>query len=203
MTARVGLPPPLLEGRVVVIARRLHPDRLQQVAETLLRQKIGVIEVTMDTDDAPSQIAGLEGSGLLVGAGTVRTIAEAERAIAAGASFIVLPHTDPSIVAWAVSHQVPIVPGALTPTEVNAAWDLGASAVKLFPAHVAGPAGLRTMRGPFPDIPLIPTGGVTGDNAAEFLAAGAVAVGIGSWLTGAAALMDERAERLAALATGR
>ncbi|MBT8216403.1 MAG: bifunctional 4-hydroxy-2-oxoglutarate aldolase/2-dehydro-3-deoxy-phosphogluconate aldolase [Acidimicrobiia bacterium] len=203
MTARIELPRAILDSRVIVIARRLAPDRLERVAEVLTRNRIGVIEVTMDADDAPDLIAGLGGSGLLVGAGTVRSMADAERAVAAGASFLVLPHTDASIVGWAVWRQVPVVPGALTPTEVVAAWDLGVSAVKLFPAHIPGPAGIRALRGPFPDIPLIPTGGVTGDNAADFLAAGAVAVGIGSWLTGATEPLEERAARLASLATSR
>ena len=95
-----------------------------------------------------------------------------------------MPHTDPELVAWAAARGMPSFPGAFSPTEILAAWRAGAAAVKLFPASVAGPAFVREFRGPFPDIPLIPTGGVTAVTAPEFIRAGAIAVGMGSWLIG-------------------
>ena len=95
-----------------------------------------------------------------------------------------MPITDVKLVAWAAGRGVPAFPGAMTPTEALAGWSAGAAAIKLFPASVTGPALIRELHGPFPEIPVIPTGGVTVDTAAALIMAGAVAVGIGSWLTG-------------------
>ena len=94
------------------------------------------------------------------------------------------PHVDLELIDWAVERGIPFLPGAFTPTEILAAWRAGASAVKLFPASVASPDFVREFRGPFPHIPLLPTGGVTADAAPDFIRAGAVAVGLGSWLIG-------------------
>jgi 2-dehydro-3-deoxyphosphogluconate aldolase/(4S)-4-hydroxy-2-oxoglutarate aldolase len=161
---------------------------------------VGVLEVTLDSDGALAAIERLRVAPLLVGAGTVRSLAEAEAAVAAGAAFLVSPHTDPAIVDWAAQRGVPAMPGAFTPTEVAGAWDAGAAAVKLFPASVGGPALVRELRGPFADVPFVPSGGVTADNAPAFLAAGALAVGLGSWLTGPddLAVVEERARLLTA-----
>jgi 2-dehydro-3-deoxyphosphogluconate aldolase/(4S)-4-hydroxy-2-oxoglutarate aldolase len=143
--------------------------------------------------------SGLTGrDGLLLGAGTVLSVDAAERAVEAGAGFLVAPHTDPTIVEWAAARGIPTFPGALTPTEILAAWRAGAAAVKLFPASAVGPAFVREVRGPFRDIPLVPTGGVTAETAPSFIAAGAVAVGLGSWLTGSGdpATVAERAREV-------
>ena len=122
--------------------------------------------------------------GGLVGAGTVLTVEAAEQAVAAGASFIVMPHVDEALVQWCERRAIPCFPGALTPTEVHVAWRAGASAVKLFPASTVGPGYLSLLRGPFPGIPLVPTGGVTAETAPAWIDAGAVAVGMGAWLIG-------------------
>jgi 2-dehydro-3-deoxyphosphogluconate aldolase/(4S)-4-hydroxy-2-oxoglutarate aldolase len=137
---------------------------------------------------------------LLVGAGTVLDVEGASAAVDAGATFLVMPVTDVEVIRWAAEREVPVFPGALSPTEVLAAWRAGASAIKLFPASVGGPALLRELRGPFPDIPLMPTGGVTADNARALIDAGAVAVGVGSWLAGAPddATLRARADALMA-----
>ena len=158
------------------------------VADTLRTSGIRVVEVTMDSPEAERSIDLVAQTGAVVGAGTVISVAEAEAAVAAGASFVVAPHTDLSVVQWAVERGVPVVPGALTPTEVMTAWNAGATAVKVFPASVGGPAYLNAIGGPLEGVPLIPTGGITADNAAAFLVAGAVAVGLGGWLTGHASL---------------
>jgi 2-dehydro-3-deoxyphosphogluconate aldolase/(4S)-4-hydroxy-2-oxoglutarate aldolase len=134
--------------------------------------------------------------GLAIGAGTVLSIEAAQLAIDAGATFLVMPHTDPDLVRWAAERGIPSLPGAFTPTEVLAAWRAGAAAVKLFPASVAGPAFVREYRGPFPDIPLVPSGGVTVQSAGDFIRAGAVAVGVGSWLIGDATPAGVRARGL-------
>jgi 2-dehydro-3-deoxyphosphogluconate aldolase/(4S)-4-hydroxy-2-oxoglutarate aldolase len=122
--------------------------------------------------------------GGLVGAGTVLSVDAAQQAVEQGAAFIVMPHVDQAIVDWCVERGVPCVPGALTPTEVLAAWHAGASAVKIFPASSVGPGHVSQLRGPFPHIPLLPTGGISADDAGAWIAAGAVGVGMGGWLMG-------------------
>ena len=119
------------------------------------------------------------GERLAIGAGTVLSVAAAQRAVDAGATFLVMPHTDPEIVAWAAERGVPAFPGAATPTEVLAGWRAGAAAIKVFPASSLGPSFVRELRGPLPDVPLVPTGGVSAENAGAFIAAGALAVGPG------------------------
>src|SRR5205085_3252039 len=119
-----------------------------------------------------------------VGAGTVRTVDDVEAAVDAGAVYLVSPHTDPALCARAGQLGAAYLPGAFTPTEIVAAWSAGAAAVKLFPARLGGPRYLRDIREPLPDIPIVPTGGVSAENAAEWFAAGAVAVGAGGSLIG-------------------
>ena len=196
---RAALPSQVVDQRVIAIARKVPLDRLRDVAAILADHGIPIIEVTLDGDDALPAIELLAGNGaLVVGAGTVRSVADVDRAAAAGASFIVSPHTDERIIERALRESLPVVPGALTPTEVVAAWDLGASAVKMFPASTGGPAHVRAIGGPLGDIPLVATGGVDAGNAAAFLDAGAVAVGVGGWLTGSSdlGLVAERARAL-------
>ncbi len=114
-----------------------------------------------------------------------------------------MPHTDPELITWATSRGVPTFPGAATPTEVLTAWRAGAAAVKIFPASAVGPAFIREIAGPFPEIPLVPTGGVSAETAGTYIAAGAVAVGLGSWLVGDAAPdgVGERARQVVAAVT--
>jgi 2-dehydro-3-deoxyphosphogluconate aldolase/(4S)-4-hydroxy-2-oxoglutarate aldolase len=132
------------------------------------------------------------------------SVHQAAKAAEAGAAFIVSPHTDDLVVNWAVENALPVMAGAVTPTEIARAWDLGCSAVKLFPASVGGPPLLRTLRGPFSQVDFVPTGGVGADNIADYLDAGAVAVGVGSWLTGSPerAVIEERAALLTSLTAG-
>ena len=190
MTARPALPAGVVEGGVVAIARRLDPTRVTAVADGLLGGGVRAFEVTLNEpvaaalDSIAIVARHAAGTELRIGAGTVLSIEAASRAVDAGATFLVMPHTDPALVAWAAARGIPAFPGAFTPTEIVAAWHAGAAAVKLFPASVAGPTFLREFRGPFPDIPLVPTGGVTVETAPAFIRAGAVAVGIGSWLIG-------------------
>lgn len=206
MTDRPAIPSGVRAGGVVAIGRRLDARLLPTIADGLLRGGVQAFELTLNEPEAEA-LAAIETlarhaarTDLAIGAGTVLTTAAAERAVAAGAAFLVMPHTDPELIAWAAERGIPAFPGALTPTEILAAWRAGAAAVKLFPASVAGPQLIRELRGPFPDIPLIPTGGVTVETAPAFITVGAVAVGIGSWLTGDAdpAGIAERAARLVA-----
>jgi 2-dehydro-3-deoxyphosphogluconate aldolase / (4S)-4-hydroxy-2-oxoglutarate aldolase len=186
--SRPSLPEAIAGPRVVAIARGLDPAGLEPIASGLLAGGIRAFEVTLNSQGALESIERLarrfEPHGLLVGAGTVMDIGAAESAVGAGARFLVSPHTDPALVRWAADHGVPMVPGAFTPTEIVAAWRAGAAAVKLFPASVAGAGFVREARGPLRGIPLVPSGGITIENAPAFIVAGAVAVGVGNWLTG-------------------
>ena len=198
--SRVPLPERLLAERVVAVARGHDPDAAQRVAAAIQAGGLGVLEVTMDSPGALESISSLSRGELVVGAGTVRTVRDANAAISSGAQFVVSPHLDQRIVAAAVEARVPVIPGAFTPSEIATAWEMGATAVKLFPASLGGPPLIRALRGPLGDIPLLPTGGVTLKNAPEYLAMGAVAVGVGGWLTGDSdyELMRARAGQIAA-----
>jgi 2-dehydro-3-deoxyphosphogluconate aldolase/(4S)-4-hydroxy-2-oxoglutarate aldolase len=180
---RASLPDPIVESRVIAVLRGLFPEQVEAVTATLRESGISVIEVTMDSPEAERSIRQVADTDAVVGAGTVISVAEAEAAVTAGASFVVAPHTDLAVVQWATERGVPIVPGAFTPTEVMTAWNAGAAAVKVFPASVGGPDYLKALAGPLGGVPLIPTGGITAEIAPGFLAAGAVAVGLGGWLT--------------------
>jgi 2-dehydro-3-deoxyphosphogluconate aldolase / (4S)-4-hydroxy-2-oxoglutarate aldolase len=188
--ARPAIPAGLVDCGVVAIARHLRADTVGGVADGLLAGGVRAFELTLNAPEADAlevleaAVRHAEGSGLGVGAGTVLSIEAAERAVSAGARFLVMPHTDPAIVEWAAERGIPAIPGAFTPTEVLAAWRAGAAAVKLFPASVAGPAFIREIHGPFPEIPILPTGGLTVETAPDFIRAGALAVGLGSWLVG-------------------
>jgi 2-dehydro-3-deoxyphosphogluconate aldolase/(4S)-4-hydroxy-2-oxoglutarate aldolase len=197
---------------VVAIARHLDPVRAIAVADALAAGGVRAFELTLNEPEAEAlraiEAVARERSakGLEIGAGTVLSIDAARRAIDAGATFLVMPHLDVELVAWAAERDIPALPGCATPTEALAAWRAGAAAVKLFPASVAGPGFIRELHGPFPDIPVVPTGGVTLDNAPAFISAGAVAVGLGGWLIGNAEPtgVGERARKIvAAVAAAR
>ena len=185
---RPPIPDGLVTSGVVAIARRLTADNAPRVADALADGGVLAFEITLNepVDAALRAITSVasRAPGLSIGAGTVLSIDAAKLAIDAGATFLVMPHTDPELVAWAAARGIPTLPGASTPTEILAAWRAGAAAVKVFPASVVGPALVRECRGPFPYIPLVPSGGVTAETAAAFIAAGAVAVGVGGWLIG-------------------
>lgn len=207
MTERVNVPRVLEETRVVAILRRTPARLAVEIAEALLQGGIGAIEVTLNTSGALEMLEEMRhalGDRVVLGAGTVLDVPAAEAAVAAGAQFIVSPHTDLELVREMGARGVACIPGALTPTEVLSAWRAGASVVKLFPAGPLGGGYLKDLRGPLTDIPLLPTGGVTLDNAAAFIAAGAWGLGLGSDLVApglvAEGRFDELARRAAAFA---
>jgi len=176
----------LTRERLLVIIRGTDPEAAIRAALTLLGSGIRFLEVSLVTTDALrviAEVARLAPDGCVIGAGTVLTRDHVARAAEAGAQFMVTPALTESV-AESAAGGIPVLAGALTPTEVLRAMDLGATAVKLFPSSVGGPAYLRALRDPLPDIPFVPVGGVDADRAADFLAAGAVAVGIGSPLVG-------------------
>lgn len=195
---------------VVAILRSSSADRFPEVADTLRQGGIRAIEFTLTT---PGVLAALREytqdlpDGLTLGAGTVTTPREAEAAVAAGAEYLITPATQPEVIAEARRLGVPVLPGALTPTEILTAWHAGASMVKLFPAAVGGPEYLRAVRAPLPGVPLVPTGGIDLDDAPGYLRAGATALGMGSPLVGDAcesgdlSALADRTARLVDLVT--
>jgi 2-dehydro-3-deoxyphosphogluconate aldolase / (4S)-4-hydroxy-2-oxoglutarate aldolase len=210
--ARPAIPAGITSGGVVAIGRRVAPTVVEAVAEALARGGVGAFELTLNEpeDEALRAIETVarigSGFGIEIGAGTVLSIEAAGRAVDAGATFLVMPHLDPELVRWASERGIPALPGCATPTEILTAWNAGAAAMKVFPASSLGPSFIRECRGPFPDLPLLPTGGITLDNAPIFITAGAIGVGMGSWLIGDAdpAGVSERAGRVvAAVASAR
>jgi len=198
----------IMAAKVVAVIRMKDAARLAEVAAALQRGGVGVLEVTMTVPGAVEiirEMARTKAPGTLIGAGTVLDAGTATDVIAAGADFVVSPVTDRETVQACRDAGVLVAPGAFTPTEIVAAWRAGADIVKVFPATSLGPQFFRDLRGPLPHIRLMPTGGVTLENAAEFLAAGAAAVGIGTALVDAKAVeagdweaLEARARRLMA-----
>ena len=174
------------------------------VVEALLQGGLRVAEITMTVPnaiDAIEAVAKRFPREVLVGAGTVTDAETARRAVDAGAEFIVTPCLIPAVIDAAHGADVAVLPGALTPSEVFEAFRLGGDMVKVFPVQsVGGAAYLRALRGPFPDIPLVPTGGVTVENMAEMFSAGAAAVGVGTELVSKDALARREYTAIAALA---
>jgi 2-dehydro-3-deoxyphosphogluconate aldolase/(4S)-4-hydroxy-2-oxoglutarate aldolase len=213
LAARPAIPPGLASAGVVAIGRHVPAAAVPAVAEALVGGGIRAFELTLNEPEAADALRAIEaaariapGLGLEIGAGTVLSIEAANRASDAGATFLVMPHLDAGLVAWAAGRGIPTLPGCATPTEVLAAWRAGAAAVKLFPASSAGPGFVRELRGPFPDIPLVPTGGVTLETAPAFIGAGALAVGMGGWLLGdgsPAGIQERAAAVVAAVAAAR
>ncbi|MBI4899035.1 MAG: bifunctional 4-hydroxy-2-oxoglutarate aldolase/2-dehydro-3-deoxy-phosphogluconate aldolase [Actinobacteria bacterium] len=185
----VSLVEALARYRVMGIVRGSSAEAAEAAALALFEEGIGLVEVSLTTPGAVRVIERLAlaaPEGCLVGAGTVVTYAEAEAVAEAGAQFAVSPGITTGI-KRAIALGLPTAPGVFTSTEVYAALDLGAEAVKLFPASTGGPAYLSALRQPMPDVAFVPVGGVGLDEARAYLAAGAVAVGVGSPLVGDAA----------------
>jgi 2-dehydro-3-deoxyphosphogluconate aldolase/(4S)-4-hydroxy-2-oxoglutarate aldolase len=203
------LPTRTVSSKLVVVARASAASDYAPVLAALAEAGVQSVELTLTTPGTFDAFAELRGSfdGDL-GIGTVTNLDQLERAIAVGADYVVTPITSTALVEHAVAAGMPIVPGGLTPTELFASWSAGASAVKVFPAGQVGPGYLKDLRGPFPDIAVVPSGGVDADSAAAWLAAGAVAVSVGGPLLGDAfrggdlGALRARAERFVAVCAG-
>jgi len=173
----------ICDAGVIAIMRRTDSSLAVETGRALLEGGVEVVEVTLNTTGAEDMLRALAaelGDRMLIGAGTVMTADEVRRAVDAGARFVVSPHTDEGVIKAAREAGLPSLPGAFTPTEIVHAWRLGASLVKVFPVGPVGPRYLRDVLAPLTHIPLVPTGGVTLENAAEFVKAGARALGLGS-----------------------
>ena len=169
---------------VVAILRRPRVD-IGVSVRALFQAGLRFVEITIDS---PEAIPFLESASKnfkdgVFGAGTVTVPELAEKAIRAGARFLVTPNFNPEVVRIARSHQIPIFSGAMTPTEIFSAYQAGSEVIKVFPAATLGSAYFKELSGPFPEIPLMATGGITVDNAPDFFAAGATALGVGGSLT--------------------
>ncbi|WP_433734679.1 bifunctional 4-hydroxy-2-oxoglutarate aldolase/2-dehydro-3-deoxy-phosphogluconate aldolase [Nocardia sp. CA-129566] len=167
--------------RVLSVVRAPTIPDPAALADALARSGIRTVELTFTTPDVLDYLrVAAAVDGAVVGVGTVLHAEQAKAAIDNGARFLVTPGVRAEVATVAAERDIPVVMGAFTPTEVLAALDLGAAAVKIFPARALGPGYLKDLRGPFPDVALIPSGGVNAGNAAEFLANGAVAVTAGT-----------------------
>jgi 2-dehydro-3-deoxyphosphogluconate aldolase / (4S)-4-hydroxy-2-oxoglutarate aldolase len=187
MISRAPLSDRLTSTRVIAVLRALHASALAPVCDVLVEEGILGLELTLTTPGLLESVAGLveRYAGTAdVGVGTVLDTDQARRAIDAGARFLVTPTMNVQVVDVAVGQKVPVIPGGLTPTELAAGWAAGATAVKIFPAQTVGAGYLKHLRGPFPDLQVVPSGGVDLDAAREWLTAGAVAVSIGGPLLG-------------------
>jgi 2-dehydro-3-deoxyphosphogluconate aldolase/(4S)-4-hydroxy-2-oxoglutarate aldolase len=181
---RISLQSIVGEAPIIAIVRRPKVDPVRCI-EHLFQNGIRLIEITMDT---PAAVEVLESqrsrvpANALLGAGTVTDMARAEAALAAGASFIVTPNIDLDVIGTVRAHGIPVMPGALSPTEIWTAMKAGADFVKVFPASAVGPGYFRELRGPFEKIPFMASGGVNLENAAEFIKFGVDALGLGGAL---------------------
>lgn len=175
----------LQHSGAIAVIRAAKIDRGHKMAKAVASGGMNLIEITWNSD-RPADLIGQLRAELptcTIGTGTLLNLDQMEQAIAAGAQFLFTPHVDPVMIQAAVSQGIPIIPGALSPTEIVTAWTAGASCVKVFPVGAVGGATyIKSLQGPLGQIPLIPTGGVTLENAKEFISAGAVAVGLSGQL---------------------
>jgi 2-dehydro-3-deoxyphosphogluconate aldolase / (4S)-4-hydroxy-2-oxoglutarate aldolase len=189
-------------GAVAVI-RLKDPDTLRAVVEALAAGGVRALEVTMTVPRAVELIRELAPSmpeGFLLGAGTVTDVATARAVIDAGAAFVVGPIFRPDVIAACHERDIAAIPGCFSPTEIFAAHEAGADIIKIFPATSLGPQFIKDVRAPLPQVKLMPTGGVTLDNAGDWIRAGACAIGVGSALVDAKAIERGRFDAIAASA---
>jgi 2-dehydro-3-deoxyphosphogluconate aldolase/(4S)-4-hydroxy-2-oxoglutarate aldolase len=187
----------ITQGGIVAIIRLPSADDLLPAAEAIRDGGVTAVEFTLTTPGALQALARARlrlGREIRLGVVTVLAAEAARDSIRAGAEFLTAPNLNPEVVRAGREAGVPVIPGAFTPTEIVQAWDLGASLVKVFPAGPAGPRYIKDLRGPLPHIPLVPTGGVSLENAGAFILAGAAALGVGGELV-STDLLERRAFR--------
>ncbi|MEV8084967.1 bifunctional 4-hydroxy-2-oxoglutarate aldolase/2-dehydro-3-deoxy-phosphogluconate aldolase [Pseudarthrobacter oxydans] len=183
--ARIQRPAPsgtLLKTPVIAVLRASHAREFRPVIDALVQGGISTIELTLSTEgvfDALPDLVREFGSEADIGVGTITSRNQANRALVGGAAFLVTPTMNIEVVKTCAARGIPVYPGGLTPTELFEGWNAGATAVKVFPASTVGPGYLAQLRGPFPDIQVIPSGGVGTADAVAWIEAGAMAVSIG------------------------
>ncbi|WP_265108025.1 bifunctional 4-hydroxy-2-oxoglutarate aldolase/2-dehydro-3-deoxy-phosphogluconate aldolase [Halosolutus halophilus] len=183
MTDKATITDRIVENGVIAVMRGIDEDDVVPVARAMHDAGVGALEITADEPHARDKIAAIDrelaDTDAIVGAGTVLDAATAQSVIDAGAEFVVSPHTDADVVRTCNRHNVLAAPGVMTPTEAVTAMEAGADVLKMFPASTVGPGHIGALSGPLGDVDVIPTGGVSPDNVADFFDAGAVAVGAG------------------------
>lgn len=195
----------LYRAKVIGVLREGDPDVCFRKAAALAEGGVTALEVTWTTPGAAGVVRKIAGATLgMPGAGSIRTVAQAEEAVSAGAVFLVSPVLVRAVAEWATVRKIVYIPGALTPTEILEVWNLGCCPVKVFPCGaLGGPAYLKSVLGPMPELELIPTGGVSLENLKAYLDAGAKAVGLGeSFTRGDPSDLVSRARQAVALAAG-
>jgi 2-dehydro-3-deoxyphosphogluconate aldolase/(4S)-4-hydroxy-2-oxoglutarate aldolase len=193
----------VIDGGIVAVIRSTSSEQLVEVARALFEGGVDVLEVTLTVPRALQIIAAVRkalGEKVLLGAGTVLDPETARAAFLAGAEFLVAPTTNIETIKLANRYDKLVMPGAFTPTEVLTAWEAGADIIKVFPADIGGPAYLKTLHGPLPQVRLLPTGGVNLSTIADFLKAGACAVGLGGALVEPKAVQSGDMNRIKSLA---
>jgi len=194
-----GLPARIADRGIIGIVRGSSADEIISIVDALVRGGVDVVEITADTDGVTRLLGDVSasfGDEVLLGAGTVLDPETARAVLLNGAEFVVTPTVNPEVIRLANRYGAPSFPGAYTPTEVVRAYEAGADAVKLFPASTGGVDHLRAVSGPLGHVPLVPTGGVSVDNAGAYFDAGATALGVGSSLVDSAAVADGDFEQL-------
>ncbi|OCT10768.1 2-dehydro-3-deoxyphosphogluconate aldolase [Paenibacillus pectinilyticus] len=189
----------LKESGMVAVIRRPRPQDIQHIAHALIEGGVGALEITVDTPGVFEMIASLKnnfGGRTLVGAGTVFDAETAKLAIQAGADFIFAPILDLETIRVTNALGKISIPGVMTPTEIVTAYEAGADLIKIFPGNALGTDYIKELQGPLGHIPMMPTGGVTLDNAAQFIRNGAVAIGLGGSLVKKDAIEAGRYEEL-------
>lgn len=193
----------LASAGVIAVIRADTVKQTVQVVGALLEGGISTIELTFtipEADRALAEVRSVYGANVLLGAGTIRRPEQVDSAVQAGAEFLVTPHTHAHLIQTMLESGVPCIPGALTPSEVAEALDLGAEVIKLFPASTVGPAYLKSLRGPFPDLLAVPTGGIQATDFSAWFAAGALALGVGSELAPRSLIRENRWKEITGLA---
>lgn len=190
----------IVDGGVIAVLRGVDENKIVPVARAMHDAGVDALEVTADGTRAAEQLAAVDrelaDTDAVVGAGTVLDAPTAQSVIDAGASFVVSPHTDADVVRTCNRHGVLVAPGVMTPTEAVTAMEAGADLLKMFPASTVGPGHIGALAGPLGDVDIVPTGGVSRDNVADFFDAGAVAVGAGGAIVDDAAIADDDMDRV-------
>ncbi len=197
--SRENLLQTMIVGGLVAVVRAPRADLVIDAIRALAKGGLKSIEITFTVPGAADLIKEARaalGSDVILGAGTVLDTETARIAILAGAQFVVSPNLNFDVIKLAHRYDIPIMPGAFTPTEVLAAWEAGADLVKVFPAEIGGPPLIKALKGPFPQIRLMPTGGVDLTTVEPFLRAGASCLGVGSSLVDPRLLADQNYQAL-------
>jgi 2-dehydro-3-deoxyphosphogluconate aldolase / (4S)-4-hydroxy-2-oxoglutarate aldolase len=179
---------------IIAVIRLDNLSAAVPLSQALVAGGVTIIEFTLTSPNAPAAIAEVKdilGDQCVVGAGSVITVEQVDEVRSAGAAFVVSPVKSQPVVEHCLAHSLPVMPGAYTPSEIQTAWEMGATAVKVFPARDLGPRYIKDVLAPLPHLQLIPTGGINASNAAAYIRAGVAAIGVGGSLVDGASIAAE------------